>query len=74
MEIYFSASEWGISPKERARIQKEISDTQAQIDRLEKLLASDFASKAPAPVVQKEREKLAAYQETAMKLRTQLEK
>jgi valyl-tRNA synthetase len=39
---------------------------------LEKLLGSDFANKAPAPVVQKERERLAAFQETAGKLREQL--
>jgi len=72
VEIYFSASEWGISPKERARIQKELADSQSQIDRLEKLLASDFARKAPAQVVQKEREKLAAYKETAGKLKAQI--
>jgi valyl-tRNA synthetase len=72
VEIYFSASEWGISPKERVRIQKEISESQVQIDRLEKLLGSDFANKAPAAVVQKERERLAAFQEMAAKLKTQL--
>jgi len=32
---------------------------------LEKLLGSDFANKAPAQVVQKERERLAAFQDTA---------
>jgi valyl-tRNA synthetase len=72
VEIYFSASEWGISPKEGARIQKEISESQVQIDRLEKLLGSDFANRAPAAVVLKERERLAAYQETAEKLKAQL--
>jgi valyl-tRNA synthetase len=73
VEIYFSASEWGISPKERARIQKELAESQIQIDRLEKLLGSDFANKAPVPVVQKERERLAAFKETAGKLRAQLQ-
>ena len=72
VEIYFSASEWGISPKERTRIQKELSDTQAQIERLKNLLGSDFANKAPAVVVQKERERLEAFQETADKLQAQL--
>jgi len=43
--------------EERTRIQKELNETQAQIDRLEKLLGSDFASKAPAAVVQRERER-----------------
>jgi valyl-tRNA synthetase len=72
VEIYFPASEWGISPKERVRIQKELTESQVQINRLEKLLGSDFASKAPGPVVQKERERLAAFKETAEKLRSQL--
>jgi valyl-tRNA synthetase len=57
---------------EKARLSKELADTESQIDRLEKLLASDFASKAPAPVVQKEREKLAAFKETAEKLKAQM--
>jgi valyl-tRNA synthetase len=73
VEIYFPASEWGISPKERARIQKELAESKVQIDRLEKLLGSDFANKAPATVVQKERERLAAFRETAGKLKAQLE-
>jgi valyl-tRNA synthetase len=36
------------------------------------LLAGDFARKAPEAVVAKEREKLAAYQETAEKIQAQL--
>ena len=32
----------------------------------------DFANKAPAPVIAKEREKLAAYKETAEKIKSQL--
>ncbi len=57
---------------ERARLSKELTDTQIQIDRLEKLLSSEFASKAPASVIQKEREKLAAYKETFAKIRAQV--
>ena len=71
-EIYLPLAGMVDLSEERARLEKELADTQVQIDRLEKLLASDFASKAPAPVVQKEREKLAAYKETAEKLRAQL--
>jgi valyl-tRNA synthetase len=59
--------------EERNRLQKELAESQIQIDRLEKLLGSDFANKAPVPVVQKEREKLAAFKETAGKLRAQLQ-
>jgi len=58
--------------EQRKRLEKELADIQVQIDRLEKLLGSDFANKAPSAVVQKERERLAAFQETAGKLRAQL--
>ncbi|MBI2757664.1 MAG: valine--tRNA ligase [Chloroflexi bacterium] len=57
---------------EKSRLEKELAEAQSHIERLEKLLASDFAGKAPAPVVAKEREKLAGYKETAEKLRAQL--
>jgi valyl-tRNA synthetase len=72
VEIYIPLSGMLDLEEERNRIQKELSETQAQIDRLEKLLGSDFASKAPVAVVQKECERLAAFQETARKLRAQL--
>jgi valyl-tRNA synthetase len=58
---------------ERARLSRELAESESHIERLEKLLASDFASKAPPAVVQKEREKLAALADTAEKLRAQLE-
>jgi valyl-tRNA synthetase len=57
---------------EKSRLEKELAEAQSHIERLEKLLASDFANKAPAPVVAKEREKLAGYKETAEKLKAQL--
>ncbi len=57
---------------ERERLAKELTETESQIARLEKLLASDFANKAPALVIAKEREKLAAFRETAEKLKVQL--
>jgi valyl-tRNA synthetase len=57
---------------ERARLEKELVEVQSQVERLEKLLASPFAQKAPADVVQKERDKLADYQETASRLQQQL--
>ncbi len=44
---------------ERARLEKEAADLDKQIARLTGLLNSPFAEKAPAAVVQKEREKLA---------------
>jgi len=44
----------------------------SQIERLEKLLASDFAAKAPPAVVEKERAKLKDYLESREKLAAQL--
>ena len=72
VEIYIPFSGMVDLDEERNRLQKELAESQIQIDRLEKLLGSDFANKAPAPVIQKERERLAAFKETAEKLRSQL--
>jgi valyl-tRNA synthetase len=58
--------------EERARLTKDLAEAEGHIARLEKLLSSDFANKAPAAVVQKEREKLATYKETAEKIKAQL--
>ncbi len=71
-EIYLPLSGMVDMDGEHARLQKELAETNVQIARLAKLLASDFANRAPARVVSKERERLAAYQETAEKLKAQL--
>ncbi len=57
---------------ERERLVKELAEAEGQIKRLEKLLASPFAEKAPDAVVQKEREKLDSYRETAERIQQQL--
>jgi valyl-tRNA synthetase len=72
VEIHLPLSGMVDADEERQRLEKELSSAQVQIERLEKLLASDFASKAPAAVVQKERERLASFRETAEKLKAQL--
>jgi valyl-tRNA synthetase len=72
VEIYIPLSGMVDMDEERARLEKELGNLQVQIERLEKLLGSDFANKAPGPVVQKERERLAAFKETADKLKSQL--
>jgi valyl-tRNA synthetase len=59
---------------ERERLGKEMRDVTAQIERITKLLSSDFANKAPANVIQKERDKLADFQGRAEKLREQIER
>jgi valyl-tRNA synthetase len=73
VEIYIPLSGMLDLEAERMRLNKELADTLAQIERLEKLLGSDFANKAPSAVVQKERQRLAAFQETAGKLQAQLQ-
>jgi valyl-tRNA synthetase len=73
VEIYLPIAGLVDLEAEQVRLQNELAETQSQVDRLEKLLASPFAEKAPAAVVQKERQKLAAYQDTAAKLRGQIE-
>jgi valyl-tRNA synthetase len=59
---------------ERTRLGKEQQDINAQIERITKLLTGDFANKAPANVVQKERDKLTDYRARAEKLREQIER
>jgi valyl-tRNA synthetase len=72
VEIHIPLSGMVDMDAERLRLEKELAGIQAQMERLEKLLVSDFASKAPVPVVQKERERLASLEETAEKLKAQL--
>ncbi len=72
VEIFLPLAGLVDAAEEQARIHKELAEAEANIARLEKLLSGDFARKAPAAVVQKEREKLNGYRETAEKLRGQI--
>ncbi len=72
VEIYLPLEDVVDAEAERNRLQKELADIEAQITRLDTLLGSSFAEKAPAAVVEKERQRLAAARETAAKLRDQL--
>ena len=58
--------------EEKTRLEKELREAESHIERLEKLLAGDFTNKAPAALVQKERDKLSGYKETAEKIKAQL--
>jgi valyl-tRNA synthetase len=58
---------------EKARLEKDLKEARSHIERLEKLLAGDFANKAPTALVQKEREKLEGYRNTAEKIEAQLQ-
>jgi valyl-tRNA synthetase len=73
VEIYLSLAGTVDTAEERVRLEKSLAEADSQITRLEKLLSSPFAEKAPPQVVQGEREKLAGFKETAEKLRGQLE-
>jgi valyl-tRNA synthetase len=72
VEIYLPLAGIVDLAEEKTRLEKELKEAESHIGRLEKLLAGDFANKAPAALVQKERDKLAAYQETAEKIKAQL--
>jgi len=73
VEAYLPLAELVDPTEQRARLEKEYEIAASQADRLEKLLASPFAEKAPENVVEKERQKLADYQEKLEKIDTQLE-
>ncbi len=72
VEIYLLASGGMDAAAERARLEKELAEASSQVERLEKLLGGQFAQKAPPDVVEKERERLAAFKETAAKLQEQI--
>jgi valyl-tRNA synthetase len=72
IEIYLPLSELVDMDAEKARMEKELSTIEGEITRLENLLASPFGQKAPAAVVEKERQKLESYKETAQKIKLQL--
>jgi valyl-tRNA synthetase len=58
---------------ERKRLRKEIEQTQADIDRLQTMLNDkDFLAKAPAAVIDKEREKLATASAKIERLKQQI--
>ncbi|WP_448335947.1 valine--tRNA ligase [Bellilinea sp.] len=73
VEIYLPLADLVDLEAERARLQNELAEAEKQIERLRGLLASPFAEKAPPAVVEKERQKLATFEETAGRLREQLE-
>jgi valyl-tRNA synthetase len=72
VEIYLPLAGMVDLAEEKARLEKELKEAESQVERLEKLLAGDFAGKAPAALVQKERDKLIGYKETAEKIKAQI--
>jgi valyl-tRNA synthetase len=72
IEIFVPVQTQATGTVDRTRLEQDLADSESQIERLEKLLSSDFAKRAPANLVEKERAKLTSFQETAEKLRNQL--
>ncbi|MCJ7733111.1 MAG: class I tRNA ligase family protein, partial [Anaerolineales bacterium] len=72
VEIYLPLSGLVDLEEEKKRLSAELKELQGQIKRLESLLSSPFAQKAPEAVVKNEREKLSGYQETARTLDEQI--
>ncbi len=72
VEIFLDLAARVDADQERERLQKELDDIFEQVTRLEKLLSSPFAQKAPSKVVDDERAKLESYRVSAQKLRERL--
>jgi valyl-tRNA synthetase len=72
VEVFLPHADLFDRDAEMKRIQREYEQIAAQIARLEQLLASDFADKAPNEVVANERRKLEEYRDTVDKLEKQL--
>ena len=71
--VYLKTAGFVSADEMRDKLAKELKTTQSQINRLEGLLASDFSTKAPPQVVEKERSKLDTYKQTAYTIKTQLD-
>jgi valyl-tRNA synthetase len=72
VEVYLPLSGMMDLDAELLRLANELAEAQEQIQRLEGLLSGDFAERAPADVIEKERHKLEALRESAAKLTEQL--
>ncbi len=73
IEAYLPLAEMVDPAEQRVRLSKDLAEATSQVERLQKLLASQFAERAPEEVVEKERQKLIEYQETVSKINVQLE-
>ena len=73
VEIYLPLKGLVDPEEEQIRLEKELEETEGHIQRLENLLDSPFAEKAPPEVVEKERQKLLEYREKAATIREQLD-
>ncbi len=72
VEIYLPLEGLVDTSEEQERLNKALAEAKSQVNRLEKLLASSFAERAPADIVLKEKEKLLSYKATVENLEKQL--
>jgi valyl-tRNA synthetase len=73
VEIYLPLTGMVDIAEETQRLQRELQNVAQEIERVEGLLSNEaFCTKAPAEVVQKERDKLADYEAQAEKLQARL--
>ncbi|MBP7212834.1 MAG: valine--tRNA ligase [Anaerolineaceae bacterium] len=72
IDIFIALENESDGEADHERLEKELAEAESHISRLEKLLSSPFAQKAPANVVEAEREKLATYQSSVARLRERL--
>ena len=71
--VYIPMGELVDSNKEKERLEKEIESVKFEIQRSQKMLSNEgFVAKAPAALIEKEREKLAVNTQTLEKLTEQL--
>ncbi len=71
-EIYLPLAGMVDADAEKEKLGKQIDELDKQIEKLEKLLGSDFVNKAPANVVEKEKQRLAEAKETREKMKERL--
>jgi len=74
VEIFLELDEELDAAVEKKRIESELVEAETQAERLRSLLASPFAERAPTQVVDKERQRLAGFEQDVDKLRQQLTK
>ena len=73
IEMYLPLAGMVDLQEEKTRLKSELAKATQEISRVEKLLGNQgFVNKAPAAVVQKERDKLATYREQKAKLQDRL--
>ena len=73
LEIYLPLEGLVDTHEERSRLANDLVEVESQVRRLEELLAGPFAQKAPPAVVQKERDRLTTFRESAAKIQSQLD-